>query len=145
MIPLGSKPVPPAPGRNPRPSPRQLRKPLLAPAPPAIEYPAPQSKTVLEGTNFDFNKATLRPAGKAKLDKNTEMLITYPDINVEEIAGYTDSIGTQKYNLGLSKHREIIPPPVFAIAAPHLQRAHHQFHASRYPDQQLRYCVRNDR
>lgn len=107
MIPLGSKPVPPAPAPEPAPQPAPVPEPAPAPAPveePAIERPAPQTTIILEGTNFDFDKATLRPAGKAKLDKDAEMLKTYPDINVE-IAGHTDSIGTAKYNMGLSKRR----------------------------------------
>ena len=111
MIPLGSKPTPPAPRPEPAPEPMAAAAPEPTPAPapapveqPAMERPAPQSKIILEGTNFDFNKATLRPTGKAKLDKDAEMLKTYADINVE-IAGYTDSIGTAKYNMGLSKRR----------------------------------------
>ncbi|MES2408551.1 MAG: OmpA family protein [Pseudomonadota bacterium] len=111
VIPLGSKPMPPAPKPQPTPEPMpapvQEPEPMPAPAPveqPPVERPAPQTKIILEGTNFDFDKATLRPAGKAKLDKDAQMLNTYPDINVE-IAGYTDSIGTAKYNMGLSKRR----------------------------------------
>ncbi|HUW28877.1 MAG TPA: OmpA family protein [Sulfuriferula sp.] len=107
VIPLGAKPVPPAP--QPAPAPEPMPAPAAAPEPapqpePAIERPAPQTKIILEGTNFDFDKATLRPAGKAKLDENVKTLMAYPDINVE-IAGYTDSIGTAKYNMGLSKRR----------------------------------------
>ncbi len=111
MIPLGSKPIPPAPKPQPTPEPMpapvQEPEPMPAPAPvepPPVERPAPQTKIILEGTNFDFDKATLRPAGKAKLDENVKVLTAYPDINVE-IAGYTDSIGTAKYNVGLSKRR----------------------------------------
>jgi OOP family OmpA-OmpF porin len=109
MIPLGSKPVPPAPAPEPQPVAQPAPEPMPAPAPAPVEQapverPAPQTKIILEGTNFDFDKATLRPAGKAKLDENVKVLTTYPDINVE-IAGYTDSIGTAKYNMGLSKRR----------------------------------------
>ncbi|BBP04807.1 hypothetical protein TPL01_12180 [Sulfuriferula plumbiphila] len=107
VIPLGAKPLPPAPKEEPAPQPAPEPVPAPVPAPveqPAIERPAPQTKIILEGTNFDFDKATLRSSGKAKLDKDAEMLNTYPDINVD-INGYTDSIGTQKYNLGLSKRR----------------------------------------
>ena len=107
MIPLGSKPVPPAPAPQPvaQPAPEPMPAPAPAPVEQApVERPAPQTKIILEGTNFDFDKATLRPAGKAKLDENVKVLTTYPDINVE-IAGYTDSIGTAKYNMGLSKRR----------------------------------------
>jgi OOP family OmpA-OmpF porin len=105
MIPLGAKPVAPAPAPAPEPMPAPVAAPEPAPAPaPVIERPAPQTKIILEGTNFDFDKATLRPTGKAKLDENVKTLMAYPDINVD-IKGYTDSIGTEKYNLGLSKRR----------------------------------------
>jgi OOP family OmpA-OmpF porin len=105
MIPLGPKPVPPAPAPEPMPAPAPVVAPEPAPQPaPAIERPAPQTKIIFEGTNFDFDKATLRPAGKAKLDENVKTLMAYPDINVD-IVGYTDSIGTAKYNQGLSNRR----------------------------------------
>ncbi|MHB1247555.1 MAG: OmpA family protein [Sulfuriferula sp.] len=109
VIPLGSKPVPPAPTPQPAPQPAPEPEPMPAPAPAPVEQapverPAPQTKIILEGTNFDFDKATLRPAGKAKLDENAKVLTAYPDINVE-IAGYTDSIGTAKYNMDLSRRR----------------------------------------
>ena len=73
MIPLGSKPTPPAPEPAPEPMAAPAPEPTPAPAPapveqPAMERPAPQSKIILEGTNFDFDKATLRPSGKAKLE-----------------------------------------------------------------------------
>ena len=107
VIPLGPKPVPPAPAPAPEPTPAPA--PYVAPEPapqpaPAIERPAPQTKIIFEGTNFDFDKATLRPTGKAKLDENVKTLMAYPDINVD-IVGYTDSIGTAKYNQRLSERR----------------------------------------
>ncbi len=107
VIPLGAKPVPPAP--KPAPEPMPAPAPVVAPEPapmpaPAIERPAPQTKIILEGTHFNFDKATLRPSGKAKLDENVKTLMAYPDINVD-IVGYTDSIGTAKYNQGLSNRR----------------------------------------
>jgi OOP family OmpA-OmpF porin len=107
VIPLGAKPAPPAPKPAPEPMPAPVAAPEPTPAPepaPAIERPAPQTKIIFEGTNFDFDKATLRPAGKAKLDENVKTLMAYPDINVD-IVGYTDSIGTAKYNQGLSNRR----------------------------------------
>ena len=109
VIPLGPKPVPPAPAPAPAPEPMPAPAPVVAPEPapqpaPAIERPAPQTKIILEGTHFNFDKATLRPAGKAKLDENVKTLMAYPDINVD-IVGYTDSIGTAKYNQGLSNRR----------------------------------------
>ena len=79
VIPLGPKPVPPAPAPAPEPMPAPVTAPEPTPAPaPAIERPAPQTKIIFEGTNFDFDKATLRPAGKAKLDENVKTLMAYP-------------------------------------------------------------------
>ncbi|MDA8328896.1 MAG: OmpA family protein [Betaproteobacteria bacterium] len=105
IIPLGSKPAAPAPAPAP-----VAAAPVEAPAPaPVAEVveivrPAAHTKLVLDGTHFDFNKSTLRPEGKGKLDEDAKMLNAYPDIHVK-ISGYTDSIGTAKYNLKLSKAR----------------------------------------
>lgn len=113
MIPLGAKPVPPAPTPAPVPAPA----PYVAPPPPPAPAPAPapkveearpvaHTKIVLEGTHFDFDKATLRPTGKLKLDENAKTLNQYPDINID-ITGHTDSIGAPKYNMKLSEKRAV--------------------------------------
>lgn len=109
VIPLGPKPVPPAPpAPEPAPAPVAAPAPVPAPAPEVVVVeeprPAAHTKIVLDGTHFDFDKATLRPTGKEKLDQNVKTLTDYPDINVE-IAGYTDSIGSSKYNMKLSERR----------------------------------------
>ena len=59
---------------------------------------------VLIGVNFDFNKATLRPESYPILDNAASILLTNPDVSVE-IAGYTDQIGSDKYNDELSLKR----------------------------------------
>ncbi|MDR3393305.1 MAG: OmpA family protein [Sulfuriferula sp.] len=107
VIPLGAAPVAPAPEPAPAPAPYVAPAPAPEPAPapqPEVARPAAHTKIVLEGTNFDFNKATLRPTGKMKLDENVKTLTQYPDINVE-ISGHTDSIGSPKYNMKLSEKR----------------------------------------
>jgi OOP family OmpA-OmpF porin len=58
----------------------------------------------LKGVNFDFDKATLRPDAVAILDEAIAILGKYPDLKVE-VAGHTDSIGTEQYNQGLSERR----------------------------------------
>src|SRR5207253_8931690 len=58
----------------------------------------------LKGVNFDFDKATLRPDAMAILDEAVAILGKYPDLKVE-VAGHTDSIGTEQYNQGLSERR----------------------------------------
>ncbi len=78
-----------------------------APAPKAAPVaPAPTSEkvTFAADTFFDFDKAVLKPDGKAKLD---DMVSKLKDINLEVIiaVGHTDSIGTDKYNQKLSVRR----------------------------------------
>jgi OOP family OmpA-OmpF porin len=58
----------------------------------------------LRGVEFDFDKSTLRPESQQTLNEATEVLKQYPDVRVE-VAGHTDSIGTEAYNQGLSDRR----------------------------------------
>ena len=58
----------------------------------------------LKGVNFDFDKDTLRPDAVAILDEAISILGKYPELKVE-VAGHTDSIGTEVYNQGLSERR----------------------------------------
>lgn len=58
----------------------------------------------LKGVNFDFDKSTLRPDAVAILSEATEILKRYPDLRVE-VAGHTDSKGTDEYNQKLSERR----------------------------------------
>ncbi|HJX58100.1 MAG TPA: OmpA family protein [Thiobacillus sp.] len=106
-------PVPaPAPlAAEPEPEPAPLAaapEPLAgAPAPAplaAVAEPAPAMTLVLEGVNFDFDKAVIRPQDYAKLDQDIDALKAWGDVDVE-VAGHTCSIGTDEYNLGLSLRR----------------------------------------
>lgn len=54
--------------------------------------------------NFDFNKASLTPTAKQNLDKLVPVFKEYPDTDIQ-IYGYTDSKGSDEYNLNLSKQR----------------------------------------
>jgi OOP family OmpA-OmpF porin len=71
--------------------------------------PAPPS-TVIEKVSlnsdvlFEFDKAVLRPEGRAKLD---ELATKLKDARVDrvEIAGYADRIGKEQYNEDLSRRR----------------------------------------
>ena len=58
----------------------------------------------LKGVNFDFDKSTLRPDAVAILNEAAEILKRYPELKVE-VAGHTDSIGSDAYNQGLSERR----------------------------------------
>lgn len=61
---------------------------------------------ILRGVNFEFDSDRLTPEAKEILKQVAQTLQAYPDVNVE-IAGHTDSIGTDAYNLGLSEKRSI--------------------------------------
>jgi OOP family OmpA-OmpF porin len=86
----------------------------VAPPPPVVEAPAPAPAPAPVPTSekvsysadafFDFDKAVLKPAGKAALDDLTGKL---KDINLEVIiaVGHTDSVGTDAYNQKLSVRR----------------------------------------
>ena len=77
-----------------------------APAPaPAPAAPAAASKvTYAADAFFDFDKAVLKPEGKAKLDDLTSKV---KGINLEVIiaVGHTDSVGGDAYNQKLSVKR----------------------------------------
>lgn len=69
--------------------------------------PAPEMKTVTltADTYFDFDKYNLKPAGKEALDKLISEMGDMNSIAKIKVVGYTDSIGTEKYNIGLSERR----------------------------------------
>lgn len=53
---------------------------------------------------FDFNESTLKPEAKANLQKMAAILKKY-DKTEMTVAGYTDNVGTMKYNQQLSERR----------------------------------------
>jgi outer membrane protein OmpA-like peptidoglycan-associated protein len=53
---------------------------------------------------FDFNKYELKSEAREKLAKISGILLAYPDLKVQ-VEGYTDSIGSDEYNLKLSDQR----------------------------------------
>ena len=59
---------------------------------------------IVTNINFDFDKATIRPDAKAKLDSVVSLLQDNPNAAVT-VVGHTDSTGTEDYNLGLSQRR----------------------------------------
>lgn len=80
----------------------------LKPAPKAAAPAKPivsSSKVTLQAdTLFDFDKSVIKPAGAQKLD---ELVSKLNGVNLEVIIviGFTDSIGTLKYNKALSLRR----------------------------------------
>lgn len=87
----------PAPVAAPAPQP----PPPPAPPPPP---PPPAPTFVIEDVNFDFDKATLKPGAIATLDNVVDELRSQGGVQYE-VAGHTDSIGTEAYNQGLSERR----------------------------------------
>ncbi|WP_461561204.1 OmpA family protein [Thiobacillus sp.] len=88
----------------PAPEPAYVAPPAPAPAAYVAPTPMPPQKLVLEGVNFDFDKATLRQEDIAIIDKDVTGLDKWGNVNIE-VAGHTDSRGSDKYNMKLSQRR----------------------------------------
>jgi len=75
-----------------------------APTPAAAPVPTAEKVTFAADAFFDFDKATLKPEGKAKLDDLSSKLGA---LNLEVIiaVGHTDSVGADTYNQKLSIRR----------------------------------------
>lgn len=88
-----AKPAP-APAPAPKPEPKAEPKPK----------PVAEKVTFAADVNFDFDKATIKPAGKSKLDDLASKVKT---INLEVVIaiGHADEIGTDEYNQKLSVRR----------------------------------------
>jgi OOP family OmpA-OmpF porin len=106
--------VPKAAAAAPTPAPAPAARPAPAPAPaatPARPAPAPaaagvQKITLASKALFDFDKAVLKPEGKAAID--SEIISKLPGVQKLElvlVTGHTDRIGTQAYNQKLSERR----------------------------------------
>lgn len=83
--------------------PKEVCEPKVAEAGPAGK-PAAEKVTVAADALFDFDKATLRAEGKAKLD---EVVAKAGAIKLEVIiaVGHTDRLGSDAYNQKLSQRR----------------------------------------
>ena len=93
-----------APPPPPAPAPAAAPAPKAEPAPAPKPAPAASKVTYAADAFFDFDKAVLKPEGKAKLD---DLVSKVKGINLEVIiaVGHTDSIGSDKYNQKLSVKR----------------------------------------
>ena len=94
----------PAPMAAPAPPPPPAAAPAPAPAPIVVPAPTSEKVTFAADAFFDFNKAVLKPEGKAKLDDLTSKM---GGIALEVIiaVGHTDSVGSDAYNQKLSIKR----------------------------------------
>jgi OmpA-OmpF porin, OOP family len=97
--------TPPPPPPPPAPAPAVVPPP--PPPPPPAPAPAPAAATKVTyaaDAFFDFDKAVLKPEGRAKLD---DLVGKIQGINLEVIigVGHTDSVGSDTYNQRLSVRR----------------------------------------
>ena len=101
LVPKKAAPPAPAPARAAPPPPAPVAAP---PARPAAPKPVAEKITMAADAHFDFDKAVLKPEGKAKLD---DLVGKLKAVNLEVIIaiGHTDSIGSVAYNQNLSLRR----------------------------------------
>lgn len=64
----------------------------------------PEGEIVIPGIEYDYDKATLRPASKKILDDLTDFLNLNNNLSIE-ISSHTDARGSDKYNMRLSQER----------------------------------------
>jgi OOP family OmpA-OmpF porin len=88
----------------PAPAPAPAAAPVAPKPAPAPVPPAATKVTYAADAFFDFDKAVLKPEGKAKLD---DLVGKVKGINLEVIiaVGHTDAVGTDGYNQSLSVKR----------------------------------------
>jgi OOP family OmpA-OmpF porin len=89
---------------EPPPPPPPPPAPTPPPPPPAPPAPTSEKVTFAADALFDFDKAVLRPEGKAKLD---DLVSKLAGVSLEVIiaVGYTDRIGSLAHNQKLSVAR----------------------------------------
>ncbi|HWP64447.1 MAG TPA: OmpA family protein [Candidatus Limnocylindria bacterium] len=81
-----------------------LDEPVAQPAP--VEAPPPAGTQIgeLKGAHFAFDSARLTAEGEARLADTVATLKQHPDLKVV-CNGYTDSIGSEAYNMRLGQRR----------------------------------------
>jgi len=97
-------PAAPTPMPAPRPAPAPAPAPAATRAPVVIVAPTSEKVTFAADAFFDFDKAVLKPEGRAKLD---DLVGKMGGLNLEVViaVGHTDSVGTSAYNQRLSVRR----------------------------------------
>ena len=86
------------------PPPPVVTPPAPVPVPAPVVVPISEKVSYSADAFFDFDKAVLKPAGKASLD---ELSTKLQGMNLEVIiaVGHTDAVGTEAYNQKLSIRR----------------------------------------
>ena len=105
-------PAPVVAAAAPEPAPMPIAEPAPAPAPEPAPAPAPEAckptmDTITIGAEklFAFDKANLSKDGKAALDEAAAKIKANPELKAVIVTGYTDRIGSDKYNQKLSERR----------------------------------------
>ena len=63
-----------------------------------------EATVVLNNVFFDFDRATLKPDSYPELNRVAELMEERSGLRIE-VAGHTDNIGPDAYNVGLSERR----------------------------------------
>lgn len=66
--------------------------------------PAPENDLFIRNIFFDFDRSALKSESTSQLDKLTKILKENPEYHAE-LHAHTDAIGSQEYNIALSKRR----------------------------------------
>jgi OmpA-OmpF porin, OOP family len=88
-------------GVPPAPPPAPAVTPAAAPPPPPPAAAGPRQLFIVF---FDFDKSTLTAAGRQVLDEAAAAFNANNTVRIQ-VTGYTDTVGTQGYNLALSERR----------------------------------------
>jgi outer membrane protein OmpA-like peptidoglycan-associated protein len=81
-----------------------VEEPVAKPAPVEPSPPPGTHIGELKGANFAFNSAKINPGDETRLSDTVAILQKHPDVKVV-CSGYTDSVGSQAYNLKLGQRR----------------------------------------
>lgn len=85
-------------------SPEPVAEPEPMPEPEPAPEPEFEPVTLSSDVTFAFDSAELRPGAESELNQVADTLSANPEVRVT-IAGHTDSVGSNEYNLGLSEER----------------------------------------
>jgi OmpA-OmpF porin, OOP family len=114
LVVAGCATEPEKPAPKPAPAPAPVARPAPAPAPapapvakPEAPKPAPPKPISLASTElFEFNKATLTPEARTKLDGEVvDKLKSLTSIKYIIVNGHADRLGSPQYNQALSEKR----------------------------------------
>ena len=103
---VAEAPATPAPPPPAAPAPAPAAAVAQAPAPAPAPAPQVQKITLDSKVLFDFDKAALKPEGKAAIDAQVVgKLSQVTKLDVVLVTGHTDRLGTDAYNQKLSERR----------------------------------------